>query len=267
MATFRVHKESGNFVTVHKNFIHDPNISWKAKGILLYLLSRPDDWQVYEKELEKHSLDGRDSLKNGIKELETASYIVRIRKRDDKGRLKEYEYSVYEQPTQNGLSNVGLPNIGKTNIGLSNVGKPVPTNNNRTNNDLTNNNHTNNDSSSELPQQSNVYDFYQKNGFGILRPIMIDQIKSWVKDFGTNGEEIVIAALKEAVNQNVTNWNYTNAILKSWYNDNIKSIEDIEARKNKREKANTSKEDDDWLNSPERQQYLNAFDNDKGGLL
>ena len=98
MATFRVYKESGNFVTVHKNFIHDPNISWKAKGILLYLLSRPDDWQVYEKELEKHSLDGRDSLKNGIKELEATGYIVRTRKRDDKGRLREYEYSVYEQP-------------------------------------------------------------------------------------------------------------------------------------------------------------------------
>lgn len=48
MAVFRVYKESGNFVTVHKNFIHDDNLSWKAKGILLYLLSRPDDWQIYE---------------------------------------------------------------------------------------------------------------------------------------------------------------------------------------------------------------------------
>lgn len=70
MATFRVFKESGSFVTVHKNFIHDDNLTWKAKGILLYLLSRPDDWQVYESELQKHSADGRDSLKSGIKELE-----------------------------------------------------------------------------------------------------------------------------------------------------------------------------------------------------
>ena len=153
MATFRVYKESGNFVTVHKNFIHDPNISWKAKGILLYLLSRPDDWQVYEKELEKHSLDGRDSLKNGIKELETTGYIVRTRKRDDKGRLREYEYSVYEQPNQN-----GLPNVGKTNTGLSNVGKPVPTNNDFTNNDLTNNNNTNNDGNT-MSSSSTVYPY------------------------------------------------------------------------------------------------------------
>lgn len=52
MAIFRVYKESGNFVTVNKDFIHDPNLSWKAKGILLYLLSRPDDWQIYETELK-----------------------------------------------------------------------------------------------------------------------------------------------------------------------------------------------------------------------
>lgn len=231
MATFRVYKESGNFVTVHKNFIHDPNISWKAKGILLYLLSRPDDWQVYEKELEKHSLDGRDSLKNGIKELETTGYIVRTRKRDDKGRLREYEYSVYEQPNQNGLSNVGLSNVGKTNTGLSNVGKHVPTNNDFTNNELTNNNNTDNDSSSTQPSP---FDFYQENGFGMLKPYVAEQINYWIDDFEENGNEIVNEAMKEAVNNNVTNWNYVNTILKAWYNDGVKNLEDVKARNNKR---------------------------------
>lgn len=235
MATFRVYKESGNFVTVHKNFIHDPNISWKAKGILLYLLSRPDDWQVYEKELEKHSLDGRDSLKNGIKELEATGYIVRTRKRDDKGRLREYEYSVYEQPNQNGLSNVGLSNVGKPNTGLSNVGKPVPTNNDLTNNDLTNNNNTNNDGSSEQPSP---FDFYQENGFGMLKPFVAEQINYWIDDFKENGNQIVNEAMKEAVSNNVTNWNYVNTILKAWYNDGVKSLEDINARNNKRANKN-----------------------------
>lgn len=43
MATFRTVKEDGDFVLVHKGFIYDPNISAKAKGILLYLLSRPNN--------------------------------------------------------------------------------------------------------------------------------------------------------------------------------------------------------------------------------
>ncbi|WP_281197546.1 conserved phage C-terminal domain-containing protein [Staphylococcus felis] len=145
MATFRVYKESGNFVTVHKDFIHDSNISWKAKGILLYLLSRPDDWQIYETELEQHSTDGLSGLKSGIKELEEIGYIQRNRKRDKSGRLNGYEYLVYEQPHHIRFSNVGKTVNGKTNVGKTVNGKSHTTNNNSTNNDLTNNNLTNND--------------------------------------------------------------------------------------------------------------------------
>ncbi|MEB6059560.1 conserved phage C-terminal domain-containing protein [Staphylococcus pseudoxylosus] len=145
MATFRVYKESGNFVMVHKNFIHDSNLSWKAKGILLYLLSRPDDWQIYETELEKHSSDGLSGLKSGIKELEEIGYIQRNRKRDENGRLNGYEYLVYEQPNHIRFSNVGKTVNGKTNNGKTVNGESHTTNNNSTNNDLTNNNNTNND--------------------------------------------------------------------------------------------------------------------------
>ncbi len=134
MATFRVYKESGNFVTVHKDFIHDSNISWKAKGILLYLLSRPDNWQIYETELKKHATDGRDSLRTGIKELEEAGYIHRTRIRDERGCFKEYEYHVFELPNQ-----VGKSYLGYTQLGKSHLGKPDTTNNNSTNNNLTNN--------------------------------------------------------------------------------------------------------------------------------
>ncbi|HFJ5095457.1 TPA: conserved phage C-terminal domain-containing protein [Staphylococcus aureus] len=147
MATFRVYKESGNFVTVHKDFIHDSNISWKAKGILLYLLSRPDNWQIYETELEQHSTDGLSGLKSGIKELEEIGYIQRSRKRDKSGRLNGYEYLVYEQPHHIRFSNNGKTVNGKTNNGKTVNGKSHTTNNNSTNNDLTNNNNTNNEGS------------------------------------------------------------------------------------------------------------------------
>lgn len=145
MATFRAIKESGNFVTVHKNFIHDSNLTFKSKGILLYLLSRPDDWQIYESEILKHTNDGKDSLKSGIRELEDVGYVVRTRKRNDKGHLNGYEYLVYEHPIQNGNSYLGLSDNGKSNIGKTVNGESVPTNNKGTKNDLTNNNNTNND--------------------------------------------------------------------------------------------------------------------------
>ena len=130
MSIFRVVKDKNNpYVMINKYALEDKNLSWKAKGVLTYLLSLPDDWQIYESEIKKHAKDGRDSLAAGIKELIENGYINRERIRDEKGHLKGYEYQVFEVPTYTGFSD----------IGFSDFGKPVVTNNNLTNNDLTNN--------------------------------------------------------------------------------------------------------------------------------
>lgn len=228
MATFRAIKESGNFVTVHKNFIHDNNLTFKAKGILLYLLSRPDNWQIYESEMLKHTKEGKDSLKSGIKELEDVGYIKRTRKRNDKGHLNGYEYLVYEHPIHNGNSYLGKSDDGKSNVGKSNNGKTDDGKSAPTNNNSTNNNSTNNNSSS---MQQSPFDFYQSNGFGILKPYISEQISAWIDDFKEHGSEIVTEAMKEAINNNVLTWKYVNSILKAWHEEGIRTVLDIEARK------------------------------------
>ena len=112
---FRVEKDRNNpYVVLNKEFLNDINLSIKAKGLLAYLLSLPNDWQIYENELVQHHKDGRDSVKAAIKELMNNWYISRTRIRDEFGHLKCYEYRVYESSHQNGLSNVGKPNIGKS---------------------------------------------------------------------------------------------------------------------------------------------------------
>ncbi|MBE7320242.1 DnaD domain protein [Staphylococcus epidermidis] len=254
MATYRVKKESGNFVTIHKGFIQDSNLSWKAKGLLLYLLSRPDDWQIYETELIKHTCDGLSSLKSGIKELEKTGYIERKRKRDDKGRLKEYEYEVFEQPYHMRNSYVGKTNVGNSNIGKTYVGKSHTTNNNSTNNNSSSGAST----TQQLPpnSHSNVFNFYQENGFGMLRPIIVDQINNWIDDFNNN-EDIVIEAFKEAASNNVFKWSYVNSILRNWSEKGVKSVEDINAYKKQHDiqKKTTQTDDEEFDNS----QYANLF--------
>ena len=98
---FRICKDRANpYVMVNKGFIYDPDISAKAKGILLYLLSRPDDWKVYQSEVAKHFTDGIKSIRCGIQELMTAKYIARERYRDEDGKLRHMIYQVYESPAQ-----------------------------------------------------------------------------------------------------------------------------------------------------------------------
>lgn len=133
MATYRTIKESGDFVTVHKSFVFDDNLSAKAKGILLYFLSRPDNWQIYTSEVVKHMNDGQKSINSGIQELIQMGYVIRTRKRKENGDFNGFEYLVYEKPKQIGEMPFG-ENAKRENA------KGLTTNNNSTNNDLTNNN-------------------------------------------------------------------------------------------------------------------------------
>ncbi len=122
---YRIVKNPNNpYVMVDKGFINNPNLSWKAKGILLYLLSKPDDWEVYQADLMNHASDGRDSCRSGLSELEAAGHIRRVQLRDESGRMNGVECSVYEIPTGDGFSGAGG----------AEAGEPPPTNNNITNN-------------------------------------------------------------------------------------------------------------------------------------
>lgn len=73
-----------NFTQVPNQIIEDPSLSWKAKGIYLYLISKPTDWEFYMNHLKKQSTDGVTALRKGIKELEDAGYLVREKKYDPK---------------------------------------------------------------------------------------------------------------------------------------------------------------------------------------
>ena len=121
MTKITVKKKTNNFTIVDNHFIRDENLSWKAKGILVYLFHLPDDWQIYLEDLKNRSTDGRDSTTSGIEELMKKGYMKRTRKRD-KGRFVGYDYEVYEIPneiiaTKNGKSENGKPNIDFSNLG------------------------------------------------------------------------------------------------------------------------------------------------------
>lgn len=118
MAIKRVKKEM-NYTIINNTGLKDKSLSLKAKGLLAYMLSLPDDWIFYETELIKHSKDGRDSIRGGLKELEDKGYLVRERARDDLGKLKGTDWLLYETP-----QNVNIPTFPpKTDFPM--LGKPM----------------------------------------------------------------------------------------------------------------------------------------------
>jgi len=74
-------EEDENYKLVYLNCVQDKQLSWKAKGIHLYLVSRKKDWKIYQNDLINRSIDGESSLHSGIKELIKYHYIYRICRR------------------------------------------------------------------------------------------------------------------------------------------------------------------------------------------
>ena len=49
----RTRKEHGDFAVLPKQALNDDRLSWEARGVLAYLLEKPDGWQVYQSDLVK----------------------------------------------------------------------------------------------------------------------------------------------------------------------------------------------------------------------
>ena len=72
--------------------LHDIYLSWKARGLLSFLLTFPHDTDFTISELTNLTVEGRDSVKAGIRELIQAGYI---RKTVAPKRRGGFEYRVY----------------------------------------------------------------------------------------------------------------------------------------------------------------------------
>lgn len=73
--------------------VNDKTISAKAKGVLLYLASKPDSWKFFMEDIAKHFTDGLTAIKTAVKELEKAGYLTRIKVKDEEtGHFKGYDW-------------------------------------------------------------------------------------------------------------------------------------------------------------------------------
>ncbi len=87
------------YTTLDVQIIEDIRLTWAARGVLAYLLSRPDNWRVIIKDLQRRGDLGRDGIYTVLRELRRAGYLHFDRIRDEFGRVREGCYIVTEEPT------------------------------------------------------------------------------------------------------------------------------------------------------------------------
>ena len=144
MAVFRVERTQ-DYTVMSNNHLKNRLLSLKAKGLISMILSLPDDWNYTTRGLAAICKEGVESIGNALKELENAGYIVRNRLRDNKGRITDTEYVIYEQPqpphtgepdTDNPYT--GNPDMDKPDMASPYTEKSAQLNNNKANTDLSN---------------------------------------------------------------------------------------------------------------------------------
>lgn len=108
MAVFRIEKNN-NYTVMSNYHLRDKNLTFKAKGMLSFMLSLPDDWDYSLNGLCSVSKEGIKAVRTILQELEEQKYLIREKTQTSKG-LYDWEYYIYEKPyTQKGNMDTNYP--------------------------------------------------------------------------------------------------------------------------------------------------------------
>jgi len=95
MSVMRVQIQKG-FTILSNSVLENPNLSFKAKGLWAYCMSRPDNWQFHVTHLATISKDGIDAIYSAIKELEKVG-LVKKTQINENGSFGPVDYIIYPE--------------------------------------------------------------------------------------------------------------------------------------------------------------------------
>ncbi|MEK3645859.1 DnaD domain-containing protein [Aeribacillus sp. FSL M8-0235] len=74
----------------------------------------------------------------------------------------------------------------------------------------------------------NPFRFFEQNGFGTISPYIAEKISMWIDDLS---EELVLEAMKIAVENGARSWNYVETILRDWASKKLTTVEQVQAER------------------------------------
>lgn len=83
-----------HYAIIPNQWMRDDRLSWKARGLLAHLMTHSVGWQTSLERLSDAGPDGRDAVRSGLRELEDAGYLVRVRARNEDGTLAGVDVEV-----------------------------------------------------------------------------------------------------------------------------------------------------------------------------
>ena len=97
-----------NYTVMSNHHLRNKDLSLKAKGLMSYMLSCSNGTMFSIRQLMEASKDGEASVCTALNELKEHKYLKHYAQKDDKGRISEWKYDLYELPydvEMNGIQN------------------------------------------------------------------------------------------------------------------------------------------------------------------
>lgn len=106
----RAPRPESHFVQIRNDVVRDRRLSYKARGLLAYMLSFPDNYRITSDALSDASdVDGRGAVLSGLAELRKAGYLVTETLRDEKGTFAKKSHIFDKPQSRPGPMNADLP--------------------------------------------------------------------------------------------------------------------------------------------------------------
>lgn len=97
MSIYRAPRPESNWTQIRNEIIEDSRLTFKATAVLIFVLSKPDNWRTSTRHLSTVKKEGIDAIRTAMSELESAGYIKRRRYQDEQGKW-QYDTLVFDTP-------------------------------------------------------------------------------------------------------------------------------------------------------------------------
>jgi predicted DNA-binding transcriptional regulator len=224
MSIVRTMKRENPFVQLDKEFIGNGRLSLKATGLLTYILSKPDGWQIRMRDIQNRFNDGETSVRSAMNELVKQGYVNRYRDRSESGTFGDYIYEVYERPEFNPKREnhvlVDSPKRDFPELDNPELDNQVYSNNDFSNKDFSNKKEEEEEGFQQLSELMNLF----KNCIGTVNRVVENKLSEWLLILPF---EIIKAEIENGALYGAKSWFYIEKSLQDDRERNIRTLADL----------------------------------------
>lgn len=83
-----IRRQRVTWTSVDNRIINDTRLGLKPLGLLIYMLSKPNDWQFNQEQLGRTWDEGREAMRSMMRTLQACGYVRREYAHDEHGRIR-----------------------------------------------------------------------------------------------------------------------------------------------------------------------------------